>query len=193
MENATVFHSDQEVLVKLSKGLFIALGFIAIMFALKAATMNKLAALRNAGEPSFVSAAEKIKQLDCLSRNIYYEAGNEPFEGKVLVAQVTIQRVETGRFAKDICGVINQRNIIMDKVVCQFSWLCDGTAKIKPVHNAAFKESEEVAKKVLLENFRLPSFKEALYYHAAYVNPGWNLKRLGQVANHIYYGDREKI
>jgi len=59
MENATVFHSDQEVLVKLSKGLFIALGFIAIMFALKAATMNKLAALRNASEPSFVSAAEK--------------------------------------------------------------------------------------------------------------------------------------
>ena len=81
----------------------------------------------------------------------------------------------------------------MDTVVCQFSWLCDGTAKIKPVHDAAFKESEEVAKKVLLENFRLPGFKEALYYHAAYVNPGWNLKRLGQVANHIYYGDREKI
>ena len=193
MENAKVFHSDQEVLVKLSKGLFTALGFIIIMSAVITATTNKLSALRVVSEPSFTTAAEKTRQLDCLSRNIYYEAGNEPFEGKVLVAQVTIQRVETGRFAKDICGVVNQRNIIMEKVVCQFSWLCDGTSKTKPVHPAVFKESEEVAKKVLLENFRMPGYKDALYYHAVYVNPGWNLKRLGQVANHIYYGDKDKI
>jgi spore germination cell wall hydrolase CwlJ-like protein len=187
MENVAVFHSDQEALVKLSKGLTKALGFLVVMSALFMVTSAKLNALRHVDEPSFASAAEKTKQLDCLARNVYYEAGNEPFEGKVLVAQVTIQRVETGRFAKDICGVVNQRNVIMEKVVCQFSWLCDGTAKIKPVHNAAYKESEDVAKRVLFENFRMPGFKEALYYHATYVNPNWNRERIGTVGQHIYY------
>lgn len=187
MENAKVFHSDQEALVKLSKGLFKAFGFLVVMFALVTVTNTKLNMLRNAEVPTFATAAEKTKQLDCLARNVYYEAGNQPFEGKVLVAQVTIQRVETGRFAKDICGVVNQRNVIMEKVVCQFSWLCDGSSKIKPVNAAQYKESEDVAKRVLLENFRMPGFKDALYFHATYVNPGWNREKIGTVGQHTFY------
>jgi spore germination cell wall hydrolase CwlJ-like protein len=48
----------------------------------------------------YVSAQEKIRQLDCLTRNIYWEAASEPFEGKVAVAQVTMNRVQDGRFAE---------------------------------------------------------------------------------------------
>ena len=33
-------------------------------------------------------------------------------------------------------------------MICQFSWVCEGTHKIKPVYAAMYKESEEVAKKV---------------------------------------------
>ena len=40
------------------------------------------------------------KDVDCLAHNIYYEAGNEPEEGKVAVAMVTINRVRDGRFGK---------------------------------------------------------------------------------------------
>ena len=162
------------------------------MTAVVSVTNAKLTSLRSATTPEFVSAEQKLKQLNCLSKNVYYESANEPFEGKVLVAQVTVQRLENGRFGKDICAVVSQRNVIMEKVVCQFSWLCDGTEKIKPIYPPLYKESEEIAKKVLLEGFRMPSFKDALYYHADYVNPGWNLKRLGQVAHHIYYGDKDK-
>jgi spore germination cell wall hydrolase CwlJ-like protein len=45
----------------------------------------------------------------------------------------------------------------------------------------------EAAKKVLLEGFRLPSLKDALYYHADYVNPGWKRARITQIGRHIFY------
>jgi spore germination cell wall hydrolase CwlJ-like protein len=43
---------------------------------------------------------------------------------------------------------------------------------------------------VLLEGFRLPSLKNALYYHADYVNPGWNKPRLEKIGHHIFYGEK---
>lgn len=127
------------------------------------------------------------RQLACLARNIYYEAGNEPFEGKVAVAQVTINRANATGFPDDICMVIYQKNIIYQRVVCQFSWYCDRDAKIKPLNQSVYNESMEVAKQVLLEGFRLPSLYDALYYHADYVNPGWSKQRITKIGRHIFY------
>ena len=131
-----------------------------------------------------------MRELECLTKNIYWEAASEPFEGKVAVAQVTMNRVQSGRFASSVCGVVHQKNIVYEKVVCQFSWYCETTSKIKPVHRPLWRESEEVAKKVYLEGFRLPSMKDALYYHADYVRPNWNKPRIGEIGRHIFYGER---
>jgi len=133
---------------------------------------------------------DKMRQLDCLTRNIYWEAAAEPFEGKVAVAQVTLNRVASGKFPNSVCGVVYQKNIIYEKVVCQFSWFCEGTHRVKAIHTPLYKESEEVAKRVLFEHFRLPSLTHALYYHADYVNPGWKLPRIEKIGRHIFYGDR---
>ena len=57
----------------------------------------------------------------------------------------------------------------------------------KPIYPKNWAESEEVAKKVLLENFRLPGLTQAMYYHATYVNPGWRLQRVTQIGQHIFY------
>lgn len=142
---------------------------------------------------NYVTAAEKTKQLECLTKNIYWEAASEPFEGKVGVAQVTMNRVASGKFASSVCGVVHQKNIVYEKVICQFSWYCENVSKIRPIHKELWKESEEVAKKVLLENFRLPSLKNALYYHADYVSPGWKLPRIEKIGRHIFYGDKNAI
>jgi spore germination cell wall hydrolase CwlJ-like protein len=138
----------------------------------------------------YVSVADKTRELECLTRNIYWEAASEPFEGKVAVAQVTLNRVESGRFANSICGVVTQKNVIYEKVICQFSWYCEGNYKVKPVHKPLWRESEEVAKKVYLEGFRLPGMTRALYYHADYVSPNWNKPRIGEIGRHIFYGER---
>ena len=128
------------------------------------------------------------KDIDCLSRNIYYESGSEPFEGKVAVAQVTMNRVQDGRFGDSVCGVIYQKNVFYEKVICQFSWVCETTHKTRPVYPPLWAESEIVAKKVLLENFRLPGLKSALYYHADYVSPGWKKPKIDKIGRHIFYG-----
>ncbi len=182
-----------ELLMTWSSRIFKTLGLVAVVMAVVSISNSHLSKLRdqNSALPAqYVTAAERTKQLECLTRNIYWEAASEPFEGKVGVAQVTLNRVESGKFADSICGVVYQKNVIYEKVVCQFSWFCEGTHKVKPVHGPLWRESEEVAKKVLLEGFRLPSLKEALYYHADYVSPGWKLPRIEKIGRHIFYGDR---
>ena len=172
------------------------LGFVCVVYAVGTVTMNRLADLRAENEAprqGFISAADRTQQLACLTRNIYYEAATEPFEGKVAVAQVTMNRVETGRFGQGVCGVVYQKNIVYEKAICQFSWTCNGVSPIKPIYSALWKESEEVAKKVLLENFRLPSMKTAMYYHATYVNPQWGKPKIGQIGLHIFYSEGKKI
>ena len=169
------------------------ISLVGVVFALVAVTSWKLDMLSFGLESSryeFVSASDKAKQLECLTRNIYYEAASEPFEGKVAVAQVTLNRVESGNFANSICGVVYEKNVVYQKVICQFSWFCDGTSVHKPIHAAAWNESYEVAKRVLLENFRLPSLTTAVYYHADYVNPQWGKPKVAKIGRHIFYSEK---
>ena len=48
----------------------------------------------------------------------------------------------------------------------------------------------EVAKKVLLEGFRLPSLHDAMYYHADYVNPQWGKPKIDKIGRHIFYSEK---
>jgi spore germination cell wall hydrolase CwlJ-like protein len=165
-------------------------GLLAVAFLVQTLTTQKFAVLKERNgyfSQDVVSIKTREKQLDCLAINIYREAGYEPFEGKVAVAQVTMNRVATGKFGDDVCGVVYQKNVIMERVVCQFSWACDSVHRNRPVNKEAYNESYAVAKKVLLENFRLDILKDALYYHATYVNPRWQLEKIGQIGQHIFY------
>jgi spore germination cell wall hydrolase CwlJ-like protein len=115
---------------------------LAVVSVVLIPNLDALSAENQVARQGFISAADRAKQLDCLTRNIYWESATEPFEGKVAVAQVTINRVESGRFAPDICGVVYQKNVVYDRVVCQFSWFCDGSSsKIRPIYPAHWKES----------------------------------------------------
>jgi spore germination cell wall hydrolase CwlJ-like protein len=170
-------------------------GLLAVAYLVQSITTTKFTTLKEKNgyySQDVVSIKTREQQLDCLAINIYREAGHEPFEGKVAVAQVTMNRVKDGRFGNDVCGVVYQKNVVMEKVVCQFSWACDSVHKNRPVNKDAYNESYAVAKKVLLENFRLDVLKDALYYHATYVNPQWNLDKIGKIGQHIFYKQKEK-
>lgn len=140
-----------------------------------------------AASSSNITAEMRERQLGCLAKNIYYEAGSEPFEGKVAVAQVTMNRVASSQFPNDVCKVIYQKNIFYERVVCQFSWVCDREVMFKPTNRANYNESMIAAQKVLLEDYRLPSLTSALYYHADYVNPGWKKEKVAKIGHHIFY------
>jgi spore germination cell wall hydrolase CwlJ-like protein len=140
-----------------------------------------------------VTLKERERQLECLAQNIYFEANGEPFEGKVAVAQVTLNRVASGKFSNDICNVVYQKNVVLDKVVCQFSWYCEQPARRNYINPARYREAEAVAKKVLLEGFRLDGFKDAMYFHADYVSPNWKHEKVGKIGRHIFYRDKNAI
>lgn len=175
-------------MIKLIKILLVLIGLALVGFIGYKAVMykldpNKQLVMNNTS----VTAEVRNKQLECLARNIYYEAGNQPFEGKVAVAQVTINRAESGQFPKDICQVVYQKNVVYERVLCQFSWYCETATMMKPKNSAVFKESEMVARQVLLEGFRLPSLKNALYFHATHINPKWNREKVAVIAGHVFY------
>ncbi len=175
-------------MIRIIKVVFFTLALLAVSIGAVKAVNYKLDRLKEARmSVSPVTADMRQKQLDCLARNIYHEAGYEPFEGKVAVAQVTINRAESGQFPSDICKVVYQKNVVYEKVLCQFSWYCDSASLKKPMNGPVYTESMEVAKKVLLEGFRLPSIQDALYFHGDYVNPKWGKKPIAKIGRHIFY------
>jgi spore germination cell wall hydrolase CwlJ-like protein len=166
------------------------MGLVVVAMLVQSITQTKMAKLREGqmlSSPDIVSIKTRERQLECLAMNIYREAGHENFEGKVAVAQVTMNRAAHPSFPKDVCAVVFQKSVVIDRVICQFSWYCDTAHKARPVNQSAYNESMAVAKKVLLEGFRLDVMKEALYYHANYVNPRWPLEKIGSIGNHIFY------
>jgi spore germination cell wall hydrolase CwlJ-like protein len=134
------------------------------------------------------------QDIDCLAKNIYYEAGSEPEEGKVAVAMVTINRVRDGRFGKTICSVVDQRTqtvrsrevtttkmvetgffgrpeavkqksmVVENVTVCQFSWRCMFVHKPKDV-DERWEESRRVAEQLLKGDYTL---WQAKYSNALY-------------------------
>jgi spore germination cell wall hydrolase CwlJ-like protein len=165
--------------------------FLLAVGIVKTVTAQKFENLKESmmvSSKDVVTIRERERQLDCLAKNIYHEAASEPFEGKVAVAQVTLNRAESGKFPTDVCAVIYQKNVIYEKVICQFSWYCEGHGANKLIRNReAYNESMAVAKKVLLEGFRLDIMKKAMYYHADYVSPGWKKEKIGKIGRHIFY------
>ena len=132
------------------------------------------------------------RELKCLANNIYYEAGSEPFEGKVAVAMVSLNRAESGKFPDTICGVVSQKTVINNRVICQFSWFCTAKKHGPTTLNGRWEEAMEVAKMVLLDGYRIPALEDAMYFHATHVRPGWGLPKVAKVGNHIFYRDRTR-
>jgi spore germination cell wall hydrolase CwlJ-like protein len=122
------------------------------------------------------------RELKCLADNIYYEAGNQSTNGKLAVAAVTINRVKSPKFPKSVCSVVYQKT----GRTCQFSWVCEGKKRVRSAQQYA--ESKKVAEKVLLSGANHGILgRNVLFYHADYVNPRWNLRRVAKIGDHIFY------
>lgn len=131
------------------------------------------------------------RELECMTRNIYYEAATEPAEGKLAVAQITMNRVASKQFPNDVCAVVYQKTRFSERTVCQFSWYCDGSMQRRKIVSDLWLESRAAAKKVMFEGWRLPSLERSMYYHADYVDPRWRLDRVIKIGRHIFYQDRD--
>jgi spore germination cell wall hydrolase CwlJ-like protein len=184
-----------ETMIKVVKIAAFIVAAAAAVISVKAVADMKIENLKESlglYDEEVITAEQRKRELDCLALNIYREAGHEPFEGKVAVAQVTMNRVEHDKFPDSVCAVVYEKGLISGRIICQFSWYCDSTHRNRPINKKAYDESMTVAKQVLLEGFKLPSLEEALFYHADYINPNWKLDRITKVGTHIFYKPKER-
>jgi hypothetical protein len=123
------------------------------------------------------STAAFDRDMECLARSVYWEAKGERLEGQLAVAEVILNRVDDGRFGRDVCAVV--------KAPGQFSFVRAGTIPA-PVDAAAFAVARVIAL-IAVEQHWTPVVGEATHFHAARVRPGWRLTRVAQVGNHVFY------
>ena len=142
--------------------------------------------------PHAVAVFEEVRPLklnnrekECLARNVYYEAGTEEILGKIAVAQVTLNRVQTGYWGDHVCDVVYAPE--------QFSWTkYNDKVNTRPTGHL-WKESLLAVSTVVDNGVRIRQMNKALFYHADYVRPFWrdNKKMIGQIGSHIFYrGDK---
>jgi len=151
--------------IRWAEGFFIgaiAIVMIALFTPQPAPAVERVNVVQVVEKPVIVKepvylSAHDKRQIQCLAENAYFEAGNQSTKGKIAVTNVVMNRVEDKRFPKTPCGVVYQRT----KRVCQFSWVCLGNIG-------------DVT-------------KGAKFYHANYVSPGWNLRRVITIGDHIFY------
>ena len=128
------------------------------------------------------------REIECVALNIYFEARNEPADGRRAVAHVVLNRMADGRWPDSACAVIKQ-GWPEDGPLCQFSWYCDEYSD-EPRKDRRWRDALTVAKDVYWGWSKDPT-EGAYWYHADYVKPHWRKKlRLGpQIGRHIFYLD----
>lgn len=144
-----------------------------------------------AAEPEFASLSDAVaaqelqdaddaqadSELHCLATSIYYEAKGEPLAGQLAVADVVLNRANSGRFPRSICSVVTQPG--------QFAFVRRGKLPTPP-ENAQWRRALAVAMVARKDLWESPA-GDALYFHTRYSKPGWGRARVATVGNHVFY------
>jgi spore germination cell wall hydrolase CwlJ-like protein len=152
---------------------------------------DHLVALADAAMPRPRSLGELVEvyagvttdnsEQDCLASAIYFEARGEPVEGQLAVAEVVLNRSQSGRYPSTVCGVVEQP--------WQFSFV-NATGRIPQADrsSASWRRAVAVAKIAEVGASRLLP-RSVLWYHAEYVSPSWGrrLARNTKIGLHIFY------
>ena len=118
------------------------------------------------------------RELECLAAGIYFESKSESLAGQLAVGQVIANRAESGRFADTYCGVLFQRG--------QFSFVRGKSWPRVNTDGRQWQTAVAVAK-IVDQDLKDSAVGNALYFHARRVHPGWRLKRVASIGNHIFF------
>jgi N-acetylmuramoyl-L-alanine amidase len=118
------------------------------------------------------------RSLDCLARNVYYEARGESLAGQYAVAEVTMNRKGSPGFPKSVCEVVYQKDA--------FSWTARND--LDPPAGEAWARALKVAQDVYYQR-RPPQLRGARHYHAISVQPEWSSEkeRVARIGRHVFY------
>jgi len=118
-------------------------------------------------------------EVECLATGIYFESKGEPLAGQLAVGRVIANRANSsGRFPPTYCGVLFQRG--------QFSFVHWHSLPSVSHSNWQWQTAVAIAK-IVDKDLQESSVGNALFFHARYVSPGWGLKRVASIGNHVFY------
>jgi len=118
------------------------------------------------------------RELECLATGIYFESKGEPLKGQLAVGQVIANRADSGRFPSTYCGVLFQRG--------QFSFIHGRSLPHVSHSNRQWQTAVAIAK-IVDQDLKDSVVGDALFFHARYVSPGWRLKRVASIGNHVFF------
>jgi spore germination cell wall hydrolase CwlJ-like protein len=119
------------------------------------------------------------RELECLAVGVYYESKSEPLVGQLAVGKVIANRAKSGgRFPPSYCGVLFQRG--------QFSFIHGRSLPSVPRSSRQWQTAVAIAK-IVDQDLKDSAAENALFFHARYVSPGWRLKRVASIGNHVFY------
>ena len=119
------------------------------------------------------------RELECLATGVYFEAKSEPLLGQLAVGQVIANRTESaGRFPSSYCGVLFQRG--------QFSFVHGGSLPHVSHESRQWQTAVAIAK-IVDQGLKDSGVGNALFFHARYVSPGWHLKKVASIGNHVFF------
>nr|WP_244867890.1 cell wall hydrolase [Vannielia litorea] len=121
----------------------------------------------------------------CLAEALYFEARGETVKGQFAVAEVILNRVNSGLYPSTVCGVIHQGT--GRKYQCQFTYTCDGYSDAirEP---AAYERVGKIAW-LMLNGAPRQLTAGATHYHTNAVRPSWARKfpRTARIGVHSFY------
>lgn len=128
---------------------------------------------------AIIETPEDSKSIECLAKNMYFEARGESEIGQIAVANVTLNRTEHPQFPDGVCDVVHQRK--------QFSWTARKKNK-KPTDKKVYNDIYFIAQSVYHKQIGDVT-DGALYYHTKRVKPYWSkeMTRVAMIDQHIFY------
>lgn len=117
-------------------------------------------------------------EMQCLAGTVYFESKGESLAGQLAVARVVMARTASSRFPNSMCGVVYQRK--------QFSFVRNGRMPRIDKGHRNWRNAVAIAKIAMNDAWK-SQVEGALFFHAKYVSPGWRLKRMARIDNHIFY------
>ncbi len=121
----------------------------------------------------------------CLAEALYFEARGESVRGQFAVAEVILNRVDSGRFPDSLCGVIRQGT--GKKYQCQFTYTCDGRKEV--IHEKRAYERVSKVARAAIDGHSDELTSGATHYHTKAVRPSWArvYKETARIGVHIFY------
>jgi spore germination cell wall hydrolase CwlJ-like protein len=126
------------------------------------------------------------RERRCLAEAVYFESRSEPEAGQAAVAQVVLNRVQSGLYPTSVCGVVYQNRHHFK--ACQFSFACEGKS-LRVTETESWATAVRIANEVMDGRTYITDVGRSTHYHATYVKPRWAraLTRMDMIGRHIFY------